>query len=79
MKICLWFLVANYVLVLIDVAVHRSDEYSTQALFYNLYPYVLVPSVVCEAVFIAKKQWGYAAINATLGIITVVIADYLGR
>ncbi len=79
MKKCLWFLVANYLLVLFDVLIYRSDEYSILALYYIFYPFVLMLGVVCEVVFFAKKQWVYAAINATLGITTVVIADYLGR
>jgi hypothetical protein len=78
-KICLWFLVANYFLVIFDVSVHRSDEYSILATYYIFYPFVLVLSIVCEVVFIAKKQWVYTTINAVLGVATVVIADYLGR
>ncbi|WP_323883700.1 hypothetical protein [Aeromonas hydrophila] len=79
MKKCFWFLVLNYLLVLFDVLIYRSNEYSILALYYIFYPFVLMLGVIVEAVFIVKKQWVYAVINAALGIATVVIADYLGR
>jgi hypothetical protein len=78
-KKCFWFLVLNYLLVLFDVLIYRSNEYSILALYYIFYPFVLMLGVIVEAVFIVKKQWAYAVINAALGIATVVIADYLGR
>lgn len=79
MKKCFWFLVLNYLLVLFDVLIYRSNEYSILALYYIFYPFVLMLGVIVEAVFIVKKKWVYAVINAALGIATVVIADYLGR
>lgn len=79
MKKCFWLLVLNYLLVLFDVLIYRSNEYSILALYYIFYPFVLMLGVIVEAVFIVKKQWVYAVINAALGIATVVIADYLGR
>lgn len=79
MKKCFWFLVLNYLLVLFDVLIYHSDEYSILALYYIFYPFALMLGVIAEAVFIIKRQWVYAVINATLGIATIVIADTLGR
>ncbi|PHS82571.1 hypothetical protein AAW02_22450 [Aeromonas dhakensis] len=79
MKKCLWFLIANYLLVLFDMLIYHSDEYSVLTLYYIVYPFILMFGVVCEVVFIFKRQWGYAAVNGVLGVTTVVIADYLGR
>ncbi len=79
MKKCLWFLIANYLLVLFDMFIYHSDEYSVLTLYYIVYPFILMFGLVCEVVFIFKRQWGYAAVNGVLGVTTVVIADYLGR
>ncbi len=79
MKKCFWLLIVNYLLVLFDIFIYHSDEYSALNLYYIVYPFVLMFGLVCEVVFIIKKKWGYAAVNGVLGVATVVIADYLGR
>lgn len=79
MKRCLLFFIANYLLVLFDVLIYHSDEYSILALYYIVYPFILMFGLVCKVAFIVKRQWAYAAVNGLLGVTTVVIADYLGR
>ncbi|TNI53807.1 hypothetical protein CF126_16105 [Aeromonas dhakensis] len=73
------FFIANYLLVLFDVLIYHSDEYSILALYYIAYPFILMLGLVCEVVFIVKRLWAYAAVNGVLGVTTVVVADYLGR
>lgn len=79
MKKCLWFLIANYLLVLFDMLIYHSDEYSVLTLYYIVYPFILMFGLACEVAFIVKREWAYAAVNGVLGVTTVVIADYLGR